>query len=156
MSKIRLILICASLLVLALFYPINRAKISYLDKSCLLSDGKFSLSWVHSVEHETWIENYEAKYGYLLLESTYLKTFGAGTPSDGEVIDAPKGFIGYKVNRKIPMLNWVVSQNMQGSIIADGHDWVISKEVPRFTEVHIESISKPFIKMLFGGFCNDK
>ncbi|WP_237739273.1 DUF1850 domain-containing protein [Taylorella equigenitalis] len=128
----------------------------YQGNSCYLRDDEFSISWIHSVEKEEWIENYKAVSGNLNLKSTFFKTFGAGTPSDGEVINAPQGYVGYKINRNYPVLNWVVSQNMQGKIIVDGDVWNINKEVPRFTEIQMSSVRVPIINLLFGGFCNDK
>ncbi|EAU41267.1 hypothetical protein FP2506_00830 [Fulvimarina pelagi HTCC2506] len=47
-------------------------------------DDRFTLAWIHSVEHETWEETFRiTNAGAIEIHSTRFKTFGAGVPSDG-------------------------------------------------------------------------
>ncbi|OOR92841.1 hypothetical protein B0181_01475 [Moraxella caviae] len=98
----------------------------------------FSLKWRHSVEKQLWQENYTQQGDKLLLTSTYIQSFGAGTPSTGTPISAPQGYTGQRVDLALDVLNWVVSDNMAGEIISADGRFAIAKKLPDYTEVQIK------------------
>ncbi|MFC2949077.1 DUF1850 domain-containing protein [Virgibacillus sediminis] len=78
-----------------------------------LKEPAFQLKWIHSVEKEEWFETYERHGSKLMLTDTLFKTFGAGTPSDGEVIRNQDGFVHMKVERKMDEVNLAVSKDAE-------------------------------------------
>src|SRR5699024_3510950 len=71
----------------------------------------------------------------LILTETYFKTFGAGVPSDWEVIDEKEGFVHMKVERKLDEVNVVVSENVQTTITVDDKDLELYKMLDNHSEV---------------------
>ncbi|SUA54665.1 hypothetical protein RP300_01780 [Oligella urethralis] len=142
MSKHHLPIALLLLMMLGLtafiIWPQERLKISFQDQTCYLNESEFSLRWRHSVELQDWQEHYYLSSGQLLLDASYLQTFGAGTPSDGETIVAPEGFVGLRSQVILPALHWIVSAYMQGRIISPQGSWEIYRLVPDYTEITIE------------------
>ncbi|NLA51427.1 MAG: DUF1850 domain-containing protein [Alcaligenaceae bacterium] len=137
------------------FWPLERLKISYQDKFCYLEDTSFILQWRHSVELQDWQEHYRLSSGRLFLDASYMQTFGAGTPSSGEVIDAPEGYVGLRSEVVLPSLHWIVSRNMQGKIITQQGTWDIYQLVPDYTEVEIQPSKAARIFFWLGNNCYD-
>lgn len=58
------------------------------------SELTFDVSWIHSVEHEEWIESFVADdAGTIRLVSTRFRTFGAGTPDRAPVTSLRDGWV---------------------------------------------------------------
>ncbi|MDO5652138.1 MAG: DUF1850 domain-containing protein [Moraxella sp.] len=103
---------------------------------CLLPN-EFTLKWRHSVEKQYWQEVYHLQDDMLILDKTYMQSFGAGMPVLGKTVSAPKGYVGQWVGLTMPQLNWVVSRNMQGEIITQGASLPISQRLADYSEVVI-------------------
>lgn len=159
MSKHHLLKALLLLIVLGftvfLIWPQERLKISFQDQSCYLNESEFYLRWRHSVELQDWQEHYHLSSGQLLLDASYLQTFGAGTPSDGESIAAPEGFVGLRSHVVLPALHWVVSPHMQGRIIFPKGTWEIYRLVPDYTEITIEPTTTLRSFFWLGNNCYD-
>ena len=153
-TKIALLVLLLSGLAF-LLWPLERLKIAYQDKFCYLQDAHFTLQWQHSVELQNWQEHYRLSSGRLFLDASYMQTFGAGTPSSGEVIEAPEGYIGLRSEVVLPSLHWMVSRNMQGKIITQQGAWEISQLVPDYTEVTIQPSQAARIFFWLGNNCYD-
>lgn len=118
--------------------------------SYFLKEKSFTLHWVHSVEKEPWYEVYERQGNQLLLTETYFKTFGAGVPSDGEIIDSKDSYIHMKVNRWMDEVNVVVSSNVKTTLTTKEKDIKLYKMVDDYEEVHIQS-KQLYLWNLVGG-----
>ena len=137
------------------FWPLERLKVSFQDHFCYLEDSTFILQWRHSVELQNWQEHYHLSSGQLFLDASYLQSFGAGTPSEGEIIDAPEGFIGLRSEVVLPSLHWMVSHNMQGRLITKQGTWDIYRIVPDYTEIKIEPLQMARSLFWLGNNCYD-
>ena len=113
------------------------------------------MQWRHSVELQNWQEHYRLSSGNLLLDASYIQTFGAGTPSTGEVIEAPDGYIGFNSKVVLPNLHWIVSRHMQGKVITNKGVWQIYQMVPDYTEIKIEPLKRNRIFFWLGNNCYD-
>ncbi|MDH3000883.1 hypothetical protein A1D23_10485 [Chelonobacter oris] len=125
------------------------------DKPCYLHGREFELSWRHSVEHQLWREHYRREGNGFLLEQTWLQTFGAGTPSQGEPVRAPEGYIGYRQRIRLAEINWVVSTNMQGELTAQQQSIPIYRLVSDYSEVRITASRTALIVFLWGRTCHE-
>ncbi len=137
-AMVTLCLICAfsfKKTVVMLTLP-DATKNHHVQFSCILPD-QFILKWKHSVEKQYWQEVYELTDDTLILTKTYTQTFGAGVPSTGKPTDAPSGYVGQLINQPMPYIDWVVSSNMQGEILAEGQILSIYKRVPQYSNIHI-------------------
>lgn len=110
---------------------------------CRWQSDSFILKWRHSVEKQYWQEYYQQQGDQLHLYQTFMQSFGAGVPSAGKSIPAPKGYVGLSSDVLLPQLNWVVSRNMQGQIIDTDKAFAIYQKVPNYTEVQIAIEKKP-------------
>lgn len=154
MWRSKLFWIGVSFLILAALFPFQAAVIKTNQYQCYLASSHFQLSWQHSVEHQNWIEYYRYRQGKLNLYQTYLQTFGAGTPSQAKVLtDAPPGYVGYQQDIDLDELNWVVSRNMQGTILTEQQTFAIYQTLPDYSVVNIKPIRLPFITWLLGSAC---
>ncbi|TAA71684.1 DUF1850 domain-containing protein [Planococcus salinarum] len=105
-----------------LFFLLFRLPVIHFDfgeEQYFLTEDEFTLKWIHSVEKEEWLEMYERDGDRLLLTETVFKTFGAGVPSDGEIISAEDGFVHMRINRHLPEMNLTVSENAQTTIMTE-------------------------------------
>src|SRR5699024_11353970 len=75
---------CALPILLKIHIPVIEIIVD--EKTYFVRDTSFTLSWIHSVEKEPWYEIYKRKNSHLILTETYFKTFGAGVPSNKEII----------------------------------------------------------------------
>ena len=159
MVRFNILIILPILLVLGgiiyLVWPQERLKISFLEQSCYLEDTQFTLRWRHSVELQDWQEHYHLSSGRLFLNASYMQTFGAGTPSSGEAIQAPEGYIGLRSDVVLPSLHWIVSRNMQGKLITKNGIWKIYQIVPNYTEIEIKPSQAARIFFWLGNNCYD-
>lgn|SRR5699024_3102088 len=136
---------------LALFFiRLPGIQINMKDGSYFLKENSFTLHWIHSVEKEPWFEVYERQGDQLLLTETYFKTFGAGVPSDGEIIDSDDGYIHMKVNRAMDDVNVVVSSNVKTTLTTQEKDIKLYDMVDDYEEVHIQS-KQLYLWNLVGG-----
>ena len=118
-------------------------QISSTEFQCLLSEQTFQLQWIHSVEKELWQESYTISDQQLLLTTTDFKTFGAGTPSNEAVITSKDGWLNYQVNRLIPRINWVVSRNVESTILTELGAWPLYLDVNDYAEIQIQVMQVP-------------
>lgn len=89
----------------------------------------FSLSWVHSVEKERWIEYFKLKEEEVVLIGTKFKTFGAGVPSNFRESEIKDGWVVVKdLNRKMSRLNIRASGNTEHELIYGDKTFVLSKK----------------------------
>ena len=114
------------------------------------------MQWRHSVELQNWQEHYHLSSGRLFLNASYMQTFGAGTPSSGEAIQAPEGYIGLRSDVVLPSLHWIVSRNMQGKLITRKGIWKIYQIVPDYTEIHIRPVRQPRGQQWLGAECHEQ
>ncbi|HZJ98314.1 MAG: DUF1850 domain-containing protein [Alcaligenaceae bacterium] len=155
-SKTTIALLILALCSLAYFFwPLERLKVSFQDHFCYLEDSTFILQWRHSVELQNWQEHYHLSSGRLFLNASYMQTFGAGTPSSGEAIQAPEGYIGLRSDVVLPSLHWIVSRNMQGKLITKNGIWKIYQIVPNYTEIEIKPSQAARIFFWLGNNCYD-
>ncbi|EMR07744.1 hypothetical protein C772_00072 [Bhargavaea cecembensis DSE10] len=83
---------------------------------------RFEVGWIHSVEKEPWFETYEVRDGKLYLTETRFKTFGAGVPSDGEIIPSDDGFVHMALEQEIGELTISTSANVRTTLYTEKGD----------------------------------
>lgn len=108
-----------ALLFLIIFFPLSTLTFAINDTLYWSSEKEFSLQWIHSVEKEAWLENYEVEEETLLLTTTKFKTFGAGvpsTPEEGTKTTRENGFVTMQINRSFHSLELVVSENVKSTL----------------------------------------
>lgn len=132
------------------FFRIPVIEIQADQNTYFIRDNSFILSWVHSVEKEPWYEVYERQKDKLVLTETYFKTFGAGVPSNLEIIDKKDGFVHMEVDRQVDELNIIVSENVQTTLTVEDEDIKLYKIVEPYSEVSI-FIKKLHLWNLFEG-----
>ncbi len=118
----------AGILVLLffLFFKIPVIQFDFEDEKLYVKEDEFRLKWIHSVEKEEWIELYERSKDKLILTETYFKTFGAGVPSDADVVRTEDGYVMMKIDRNFQEMNLTVSENAQTTVEAG------RKEIPLY------------------------
>ncbi|EIM08033.1 hypothetical protein A1A1_03037 [Planococcus antarcticus DSM 14505] len=107
-------------MIVLLFFLLWRIPVVQFDfgeERYYLKEKEFTLQWIHSVEKEEWLEFYERDGDSLLLTETKFKTYGAGVPSDGEIISSEDGYVHMKIGRLFTEMNLTVSENAQTTII---------------------------------------
>src|SRR5690625_333771 len=120
------------------------------QETYFIREKSITLSWIHSVEKEPWFEIYERVDDELVLTETYVKAFGAGVPSDLEVIDKKNGFVHMKVERKMDEVNVVVSENVQTTMIIENEKLELYKMLDSYSEVTF-MVKDLYFWNLFGG-----
>ena len=136
-----------------LFLPVRYSEVTVAQMQCRISTAQFSLQWKHSVEKTRWIENYQREQQHFILRYTDLISFGAGTPNDYPIIFQKDGMVRMKVHRRIDQINWIISKNMQGSIIIHQSVWPIFQQYPDYTLVQITAQQQPLWKAWQIGEC---
>ena len=116
----------AFLMLLSLLFVEDVIEVTYGDESFYIEGESFEVGWIHSVEKEEWVEVYEVIDDELLLKETRFKTFGAGVPSEGEIIPSTDGFVHMKVNQRMKELQLAVSENVQTTL------YVSSEKIPLY------------------------
>ena len=100
MSNRRHLVIGSIIFIVLLFlfiWPYKVLVVQSPNMHMQFSPQPFTIGWIHSVEKEPWYELYKPSDDGFLLYETYFKTFGAGVPSDGEIIPSTDGFIHMKI-----------------------------------------------------------
>ncbi|TWT05520.1 DUF1850 domain-containing protein [Planococcus sp. CPCC 101016] len=116
-------------MIVLLFFLLWRIPVVQFDfgeERYYLRETSFTLQWIHSVEKEEWLEFYERDGDNLLLTETKFKTYGAGVPSDGEIISSKDGYVHMKIGRLFNEMNLTISQNAQTTILT------ADKEIPLY------------------------
>ncbi|MBE2897231.1 DUF1850 domain-containing protein [Pasteurellaceae bacterium HPA106] len=149
MNKLKCGLAVLGLTALCALVPVQGVEFHSETLHCLLKGETFRLRWHHSVEHQWWIEQYRTQGEQLMLTATWMQTFGAGTPSKGESISAPPGYVGFKRAIAMREINWMVSRNMQGTVLMNGEQWAIYQHLPDYSPVTIRPIKQPFFMFLW-------
>lgn len=142
----------SSLLLLAIFFiriPVFSFEMD--DRTYYLVEESFQLKWIHSVEKEEWIENYEKSGNQLILTETYFKTFGAGVPSNSENTEFVDGFVKMDINLLYPELYLTVSENVQTTILADEREVPLYSFTSDYATVHITNQSIYLWQLIVGG-----
>ena len=125
------------------------------DFQCTLSLATFELQWIHSVEKELWQEAFQITGQELLLTTTQFKTFGAGTPSSADVIATTDGWLHYKINRVLPHINWVVSRNVESTVLTELGVWPLYRDFADYAELHIQVMQIPRWRYFTQESCDD-
>ncbi|MFT0211505.1 DUF1850 domain-containing protein [Pseudomonas sp. F1_0610] len=148
----------SALIVLSLSYALSTQSVfefRSVSSLCYLSQQDFTLQWIHSVEKEAWREHYQQQNNQLVLTDTAFKTFGAGTPSMGTVLPSQDGWIHYQVMRKLPQLNWIVSNNVQSSVLSNKGIWPLYQQLTDYSEVNIKVVKLPRWQYFTQESCDD-
>lgn len=131
--------------------------IVHTDKwECNWTTDSFILQWRHSVEKQLWQEHYQLKDDKLILSHSFVQSFGAGVPTLGKAIPAPKGFVGMEHNLTVPKIDWVVSSRMQGVLIDPNtnHHLMLYRYVDDYTSIHIDVAQKPALLLWLNKMVN--
>ncbi|MCI6206061.1 MAG: DUF1850 domain-containing protein [Corynebacterium glucuronolyticum] len=77
-----------------------------------------TMSWIHSIEKEPWVEYYRVHDDHLVLTAIDVKSYGAGVPADpGGVTTVKDGVIHTEgIDRTIAELTWAHSHDTQTTI----------------------------------------
>lgn len=142
--------IVSILLLLFLSIKIPTIQVSYMDGSFYLKEDTFEIGWTHSVEKEPWFETFIRKGDALYLVETKFKTFGAGTPSTGEVIPSDDGFVHMKLDEKLTELNLTVSGNVKTTLYTGTSEVKLYQRVDDYEVVVIEVVKIPLWRLLRG------
>lgn len=83
-----------------------------------ISDGdKITLRWIHSVDHNPWVEHYFVQGRELRLDCIELRTMGAGTPSSApRVYRAGESLHMCGFDRLYDSLNWIHSHDVAHTV----------------------------------------
>ncbi|WP_083307038.1 DUF1850 domain-containing protein [Corynebacterium sp. HMSC077B05] len=90
----------------------------FLEQANISPDTVIELSWIHSIEHEPWVERYHVEDTHLVLDEVLIKGYGAGVPAqiEGDV-ETKDGVVRmYNIGRRLDQLRWVHSHNTQHGI----------------------------------------
>lgn len=128
---------------------------NYAASRCYVMQPTLTLQWIHSVEKEAWQERYQPQNNQLLLIETAFKTFGAGTPSTGKIVPSTDGWVHYEVMRELPQLNWIVSRNVQSSVLSDRGIWRLYQQLTDYSEVNIKVVTLPRWQYFTQESCDD-
>lgn len=137
------------------WYTQTHIVITTHHQQCYLDESSFKLKWRHSVEHQDWQEVYQQHGNDLILTQSFIQTFGAGVPTQGQIIEAPQGYIGLSSHVQFKELNWAVSRNMRGEIWLDNWVLPIYQYVDDYSTIHIQVKSLPKIFWLIKDRCNE-
>jgi hypothetical protein len=131
------------MLLLSLSIRVSAIRVTTVGWQEHIPADHFEIGWIHSVEKEPWFEMYEVRDGKLYLTGTRFKAYGAGVPSEGEIIPSDDGFVHMALNREVPELNIFASADVRTTLYTDrgelplydpgGERWSVSithEEVP--------------------------
>lgn len=146
----------SGLFILAgMVWPVSSIALSLPTQTCRLPDAGFILQWQHSVEKENWRETYQRQDQQLLLTRSQFKTYGAGTPSSGELQASHDRLIDYRVDRLLSELSWIVSDNVQSTLWTNGTPWPVHALVDDYTRLDFRVQRMPFLQYLLMDSCHD-
>lgn len=156
--SIAVVFILIGAAIKALFYtPYPVILVEFAQKKCFIEQG-FDLKWQHSVEKQWWIESYEIEDEQLLLTDAYLQTFGAGTPSTETLSTTSQkypNYVHYRMNLRLPHLNWMISPSIKAQIITKKHHLPIYQWVEGYTNIYISANTQNFWNILRQDSCNE-
>ncbi len=132
------------------FFKVPTIQVSYADGRFYLKGRTFQIGWIHSVEKEPWLEMYERRGKELYLVETKFKTFGAGTPSIGEVIPSDDGFVHMKLDNKMAELRLSVSENVETTLYTENETIPLYTLVDDYESVVIDIQKLPLWQHLRG------
>lgn len=98
-----------------------------------------SLAWIHSIEKTPWEEHYRVEDEHLVLTDVYLKSFGAGAPTDLEGLTRNEDGMVHTsgINREVPRLQWVhshaTSHTLTINFLSGDPPLVLDDEIPHHT-----------------------
>ncbi len=139
-------MVLGSIVFLMLLYLLiieDTIEVSYGGESIYVGEKTFEIGWIHSVEKEEWFETYEIAGDELLLKETRFKTFGAGVPSNGEIIPSEDGFVHMKVNQSMKELRLTVSQNVKTTLYLANEIIPLYEVVDDYETVTIQIKKRP-------------
>ncbi len=151
------VLVITILLIISTLIPFRLVTIVVADsRNCKITTPYFTLSWIHSVDRTPWHEFYQRDNRGFILTHTKFRTFGAGVPHDGVVMNSNDGLIHYKIDHFIPEIHWVVDKEVLSTISSSKDEmWPIYQTVDRYSEIGIYSRSFNFWQNLFIRSCYD-
>ena len=135
--------------------PISFMQMSSSNFQCISTLPTFTLQWIHSVEKERWQETYQAANQQLLLTTTQFKTFGAGTPSSEGVIASNDGWLHYQIDRLLPRIHWVVSRNVESTVLTKLGVWPLYQDFEDYAEIQIQVMQVPLWHYFTQESCDD-
>lgn len=123
------------------------------ERDLYLSDERFEIHWIHSIEKEEWFEVYEVEKEDFILTESHFKTFGAGVPSDS---DEPAkitkdGFVKYTLNDRYPDIYLNVSDKVETKIVQNNEEILLYELYDPYTAVEIKVENITLLKQLLGG-----
>ena len=122
------------------FFTKQVTLVEYGGKSCIIAPPDFALYWIHSVDGTPWIEYYTRHEDHFILTETKFKNFGAGVPHYGTVIQSTDGMITYRLDQRVPEINWVADRAVESSLLfADGTRWQLYQEIEPFTLITLRA-----------------
>lgn len=124
--------------------PVKGIQVSSEQYTHFYPSDQFELTWIHSVEKEEWREFYRVDDQDLLLYETAFKTFGAGVPSEGEIIPSDDGFIHLKVNQRFPELRLFISESIETTMIFSGQEVPIYSYIDSYEDIVIRVTYYPW------------
>ena len=149
-------LLIFTLVMSSVFVSQRFTVINHEGKSCKIADKNFALSWIHSVDKTPWVEQYQRMENGFNLTYSIFKTFGAGVPHDGRVLQSHNGMIHYEMNLPMAEINWVIDQDVHSTIILPNNQhWEIYQYSPRYSEVQIRNQSLNFWQRLLIRNCHE-
>ena len=123
---------------------------------CKIETSHFALTWIHSVDKTPWVEFYTRIDEGFLLTRTQFRTFGAGVPHEGRVLESHNGMIHYQMDQYMPEINWVIDRDVRSSILINNDlPWKIYEETDRYSEVQIRNESLNFWQRLTMRNCHE-
>jgi len=97
------------------------------------------LSWIHSVEHTPWEEDYQIRNnGTLVLKTARFTSYGAGVPEyGGRHRLSEKWIIREDINRPLPTLNWMHSRLAHFALHLNGSALVGPADLPHHEPIKL-------------------
>ena len=137
------------LLLFFLFRPIQVLVVESENERLLLKPNEFTIGWIHSVEKEPWFESYKVIEKQFHLYETYFKTYGAGVPSDGEIIPSDDGFVHLKMDLYFPEILIAASAAVDTTLYIENKSFPLYGEERQSVRFSIENVS--FIQIILEG-----
>ncbi len=133
----------AALSVIVFTRPVTVLQLTSTDFQCISTVQLFELQWIHSVEKELWREAFQISGQELLLTTTQFKTFGAGTPSNADLIATNDGWLHYRIDRLLPHIDWITSSHVESTILTELGTWPLYQDFADYAEIQLQVIQAP-------------
>ncbi|MEK4427117.1 DUF1850 domain-containing protein [Solibacillus sp. FSL K6-1523] len=137
-------------LVLPLFLIRKEIVLVKYEQGQFLIEDEFTIGWIHSVEKEPWFEIYTVHNNQLLLRETYFKTFGAGTPSEGTIIETDDGYVHFMLNKPFQEVNMVVSENVKTTLYTKNEEIKLYELADNYSNLSFKVQKIPLWKYIRG------